>query len=219
MLGDFGLAIAMPSTAAADNSSSSDVISSPRCSSSRLTAGGDSSSASTSRHAPLLRSCASTSSLRTIPGASAGTAGDSSNSGSGKQQHGIKVAVIRRSSSCGAVGGFDCSVMPQLKQLQAGGTPAYTAPEVVQATFNNTPLEAAVGPQVRRNKDCLLSAMRFVCRMPKRGVLCCSLLLNMRQLCRMHVQLLHNDLRRGSSPELMQCICTVHRRVPCILAW
>ncbi|WIA38246.1 hypothetical protein OEZ86_001587 [Tetradesmus obliquus] len=34
-----------------------------------------------------------------------------------------------------------------LKQLQAGGTPAYTAPEVVQATFNNTPLEAAVGPQ------------------------------------------------------------------------
>uniref|UniRef100_A0A383VY47 Protein kinase domain-containing protein n=1 Tax=Tetradesmus obliquus TaxID=3088 RepID=A0A383VY47_TETOB len=145
MLGDFGLAIAMPSKAAAD--SSSDAISSPRCSSSRLTAGGDSSSASTSRHAPLLRSCASTSSLRIIPGASAGTAGDSSNSCGSGQQHGAKVAVIRRSSSCGAVGGFDCSVMPQLKQLQAGGTPAYTAPEVVQATFNNTPLEAAVGPQ------------------------------------------------------------------------
>ncbi|WIA35943.1 hypothetical protein OEZ86_004322 [Tetradesmus obliquus] len=76
MLGDFGLAIALPSAATGD-SNISGISSSPRCCSSSLTAGSDSSSAS----------------------------------------------------------------------LQAGGTPAYVAPEVVQATFNNTSLEVAVGPQ------------------------------------------------------------------------
>jgi hypothetical protein len=69
---------------------------------------------------------------------------------------------MRRSSSCGGALGFDCSIIPQLKRLQASGTAAYTAPEVVQATFNHTPLEAAVGPQVRAAQD--LSTARTGCQ-------------------------------------------------------
>jgi serine/threonine protein kinase len=154
MLGDFGLAIGMPSTtaaaAAAADKSGTISITSPRSSrGGRCSAGGFgaatgySSRDSAAKQAALLRSCLSTSSLGNLPGA----VGNISSNISGRHQPN-GVAVMRRSSSCGAVG-FDCSVIPQLKQLQAGGTPAYTAPEVVQATFNNTPLEAAVGPQVR----------------------------------------------------------------------
>ncbi|KAF6263049.1 kinase-like domain-containing protein [Scenedesmus sp. NREL 46B-D3] len=163
MLGDFGLAIAMPSDAAASSNGSSSrnsPCSSSSSSSSRHTAVNRSgrcsaggclfassygTSTTASRQAALLRSCSSTSSLSNLPGASSGAAAGASSSR--VQQGGSGVAVLRRSSSCGAVG-FDCGVIPQLKQLQAGGTPAYTAPEVVQATFNSTPLEAAVGPQV-----------------------------------------------------------------------
>jgi serine/threonine protein kinase len=149
MLGDFGLAIAMPSwsaAAAADKCSSCGSSMHAAVSSSSSSSAGGCNCSTTSRHAALLRSCASTSSLSNLQDSSSG--GAAASSSSSRQQNGAGVAVIRRSSSCGAVG-FDCSVIPQLKQLQAGGTPAYTAPEVVQATFNNTPLEDAVGPQVR----------------------------------------------------------------------
>jgi serine/threonine protein kinase len=149
MLGDFGLAIAMP--ASSTSSSAADTCigcgSSMHAAVSSCVSAGGCNSCTTGRHAALLRSCASTSSLSNLQGGNLGPAAASSSSG---QQSGAGVAVIRRSSSCGAVGVFDCRVIPQLKQLQAGGTPAYTAPEVVQATFNNTPLEAAVGPQVRQ---------------------------------------------------------------------
>jgi hypothetical protein len=78
---------------------------------------------------------------------------------------------MRGSSSCTSCAvGFDCSVMPQLKQLQAGGTPAYTAPEVVHATFNNTPLEAAVGPQVNKQVLFRLSSVSCTCYVSPMGI-------------------------------------------------
>lgn len=74
---------------------------------------------------------------------------DCSNSSSITSPRRISGIGMRRSSSAGSVGVWGKAAMPQLPNEVAGGTPAYSAPEIIRAAFNSTPAAAAVGPQVR----------------------------------------------------------------------
>lgn len=159
LLGDFGLAIAMPSAAPAAATGNADAGSSPvddaldrscsvpvRCRpSSTCSNGGAGGCAAVAARPANLRQSASAHDLTATAG---GSSSSSSTAACRKPSQGGIMLTRRRSSSCGAIN-FDCSVIPQLGSLQASGTAAYSAPEVVGAAFNNTPAADVVGPQVR----------------------------------------------------------------------
>ncbi|KAF8062054.1 IPL1 [Scenedesmus sp. PABB004] len=157
VLGDFGLAIALPAAARdraerAQPAPGQQTATAPAAGGQRPPRSGGGScggggAGAGGQRPPMLRSSASSDRICLLGGSAGGGGGDDDDAP--LPPRGPRV---RRSSSSGCLP-YDCRKLPQLTadQLHAGGTPAYSAPEVVLSAFHNTPVAAALGPQARRS--------------------------------------------------------------------